>query len=208
MGSGVVGPPRYGLLQERATTYYLPLTTYYLLLTTYYLLLTTYSLLLTTYSLLLTTYYFEQVWNPTNGEIWVLSKTPRNGRYRLSGRWDVESECFLPIRFGPTQRQTPYPHMMEVSGGGGKPRGFVLPEDPMSLLQSRLRVPVPGGRDSDELFLQHDSDGNGLLDADEFKRLVSTLEGQGSDETKGRVQTPEEEEEPEAQTPGADEGSP
>ena len=179
-----------------------------LLLTTYYLLLTTYSLLLTPYSLLLTTYYFEQVWNPTNGEIWVLSKTPRNGRYRLSGRWDVESECFLPIRFGPTQRQTPYPHMMEVSGGGGKPRGFVLPEDPMSLLQSRLRVPVPGGRDSDELFLQHDSDGNGLLDADEFKRLVSTLEGQGSDETKGRVQTPEEEEEPEAQTPGADEGSP
>ena len=179
-----------------------------LLLTTYYLLLTTYSLLLTPYSLLLTTYYFEQVWNPTNGEIWVLSKTPRNGRYRLSGRWDVESECFLPIRFGPTQRQTPYPHMMEVSGGGGKPRGFVLPEDPTSLLQSRLRVPVPGGRDSDELFLQHDSDGNGLLDADEFKRLVSTLEGQGSDETKGRVQTPEEEEEPEAQTPGADEGSP
>ena len=147
------------------------------------------------------------MWNPTNGEIWVLSKTPRNGRYRLSGRWDMERERFLPIRFGPTQRQAPYPHMMEVSGGGGKPRGFVLPEDPTSLLQSRLRVPVPGGRDSDELFLQHDGDGNGLLDADEFKRLVHELEGQGSDETKGRVQTPEEGEEPEGQTPGAtDEG--
>ena len=102
------------------------------------------------------------MWNPTNGEIWVLSKTPSNGRYRLSGRWDVENECFLPIRFGPTQRQAPYPHMMEVSGGGGKPRGFVLPEDPTSLLQSRLRVPVPGGRDSDDLFLESDSDGNGL----------------------------------------------
>ena len=134
-----------------------------------------------------TEHEFEQVWNPTNGEIWVLSKTPRNGRYRLSGRWDASCERFLPIAFGPTQRQTPYPHMMEVSGGGGKPRGFVLPEDPTSLLQSRLRVPVPG-RDSDELFLKHDSDGNGVLDAAEFQRLVH--------------------EELEGQTPGAEEGRP
>ena len=131
----------------------------------------------------------RQVWNPTNGEIWVLSKTPRNGRYRLSGRWDVESQRFLPIRFGPTQRQEPYPHMMEVSWGGGKPRGFVLPEEPTSLLQSRLRVPVPGGRETDDLFLRHDSDGDGLLDAEEFKRLVEELEGQGADETKGSLQT-------------------
>ena len=78
----------------------------------------------------------------------------------------------------------------------------------VSLLQSRLRVPVPGGRDSDDLFLESDSDGNGLLDADEFKNRLHELEGQGSDETKGRVQTPEEAEEPEGQTPGADEGRP
>ena len=79
--------------------------------------------------------------------------------------------------------------MMEVSWGGGKPRGFVLPEEPTSLLQSRLRVPVPGGRETDDLFLRHDSDGDGLLDAEEFKRLVEELEGQGADETKGSLQT-------------------
>eukprot|EP00320_Phaeocystis_rex_P011600 CAMPEP_0119076820 /NCGR_PEP_ID=MMETSP1178-20130426/90012_1 /TAXON_ID=33656 /ORGANISM="unid sp, Strain CCMP2000" /LENGTH=70 /DNA_ID=CAMNT_0007059133 /DNA_START=24 /DNA_END=236 /DNA_ORIENTATION=- len=70
--------------------------------------------------------------------------------------------------------------MMEVSPG----RGFVLPKEPTSLLQSRLRVPVPG-RDTDELFLSHDSDGNGLLDPDEFKRLVNELEGQTGVQRKG-----------------------
>ena len=95
----------------------------------------------------------RQVWNPTNGEIWVLSKTPRNGRYRLSGRWDVARQRFRPIRFGPTQRQEPYPHMMEVSWGGGKPRGFVGMERTLAqkaegvprrrLLQVLLDDPTP-----------------------------------------------------------------
>ena len=29
---------------------------------------------------------FEQVWNPTNGEIWVLEKEP-SGEYEFAGRW-------------------------------------------------------------------------------------------------------------------------
>lgn len=50
---------------------------------------------------------FEQVWNPSNCEIWVLRKT-KGGKYKLEGRWN---DGFLPIRFGADQSQPLFEHM-------------------------------------------------------------------------------------------------
>ncbi|CAK0856584.1 unnamed protein product [Prorocentrum cordatum] len=58
-----------------------------------------------------TTLEFEQVWNPSNCEMWVLEKTP-GGRYRLAGRLGDDG-ALLPIRFGANQSERLYEHMKE-----------------------------------------------------------------------------------------------
>lgn len=46
---------------------------------------------------------FEQVWNPSNCEAWVLEKQP-SGRYQLNGRMGEDGRM-LPIRFGADKNQ-------------------------------------------------------------------------------------------------------
>ena len=89
---------------------------------------------------------FEQVWNPSNGECWVLDKIPVSGRYELRGRWDAESGEFKPIRFGKDKREPPFPHMMRC-----RPTALDLPSEPaalMGLFETSLGVTVPAGVDT------------------------------------------------------------
>ena len=89
---------------------------------------------------------FEQVWNPSNGECWVLDKIPVSGRYELRGRWDAESGAFKPIRFGKDKCEAPFPHMMRC-----RPTTLDLPSESaalMGLFQASLGVSVPDGIDA------------------------------------------------------------
>jgi broad specificity phosphatase PhoE len=56
---------------------------------------------------------FEQVWNPKNGEIWVLNKIPKQGTYELAGKWrsSPHGGAFTQLRFGVNQSEPMYHHM-------------------------------------------------------------------------------------------------
>jgi len=76
---------------------------------------------------------FEQVWNPSNCEVWALEKG--QGSYNLAGRWrpSPTGGSFREIRFGAKRNQPLWNHMKCRRG----PRVFVVPsgderlEDPM-----------------------------------------------------------------------------
>jgi broad specificity phosphatase PhoE len=59
---------------------------------------------------------FEQVWNPSNCEIWVLEReTKRGDRYQLLGRWRASPKTgeglLTPIKFGISKNEPLYEHM-------------------------------------------------------------------------------------------------
>lgn len=56
---------------------------------------------------------FEQVWNPSNCEAWVLAKKPATGRYELEGRWvpSPKGGNFREVRFGAEKNQPLWDHM-------------------------------------------------------------------------------------------------
>lgn len=56
---------------------------------------------------------FEQVWNPSNCEIWVLQKIPRKGTYELAGRWRASpyGGSFVDVKFGENKTEAMYEHM-------------------------------------------------------------------------------------------------
>jgi broad specificity phosphatase PhoE len=59
---------------------------------------------------------FEQVWNPSNCEIWVLEReTARGDRYNLAGRWrsSPKKGAMTPIKFGSSKNQPLFEHMRE-----------------------------------------------------------------------------------------------
>lgn len=82
---------------------------------------------------------FDQVWNPTNADTWVLEKMP-SGRYQLRGR--LGDNCsFETIRFGPGQGQPLYEHMKQPL-----PSRKVVIGSPNALdadMLAHLRVPGP-----------------------------------------------------------------
>eukprot|EP00933_Yihiella_yeosuensis_P023111 TRINITY_DN18049_c0_g1_i2.p1 TRINITY_DN18049_c0_g1~~TRINITY_DN18049_c0_g1_i2.p1 ORF type:complete len:100 (+),score=17.92 TRINITY_DN18049_c0_g1_i2:169-468(+) len=57
---------------------------------------------------------FEQVWNPSNCEIWVMEKDDKTGRYRFSGRLKNDGDIH-PVRFGEQQREQILEHMKTIS---------------------------------------------------------------------------------------------
>ena len=57
---------------------------------------------------------FEQVWNPSNGEIWVLQKVARKGTYELRGRWRASRRAegrYVDLKFGADRAQPMPEHM-------------------------------------------------------------------------------------------------
>ena len=56
---------------------------------------------------------FEQVWNPSNCEMWVLERQDVGGRYELKGRWSSTKKygTFTPIKFGADKNQRLFEHM-------------------------------------------------------------------------------------------------
>ena len=63
---------------------------------------------------------FEEVWNPGNGEIWVLQKVAGEGTYELAGRWRASrmqpDGRFVDIKYG-NNRAEPMPaHMKRPTG--------------------------------------------------------------------------------------------
>mmetsp|Transcript_69927 Transcript_69927/g.138578 ORF Transcript_69927/g.138578 Transcript_69927/m.138578 type:complete len:217 (-) Transcript_69927:31-681(-) len=56
---------------------------------------------------------FEQVWNPSNCEIWVLEKQRGRGTYELCGRWRASPYRgkFVEIKFGEGQDEPLFEHM-------------------------------------------------------------------------------------------------
>uniref|UniRef100_A0A7S4B6K0 Uncharacterized protein n=1 Tax=Chrysotila carterae TaxID=13221 RepID=A0A7S4B6K0_CHRCT len=58
---------------------------------------------------------FEQVWNPSNCEIWVLEKDGANG-FRHMGRWRASpfGGSLMPIAFGKNKREPVHEHMRRV----------------------------------------------------------------------------------------------
>lgn len=56
---------------------------------------------------------FEQVWNPSNCEIWVLEAIPNSARYELAGRWRATpyGGAFTDIKFGESRNQPLFEHM-------------------------------------------------------------------------------------------------
>ena len=86
---------------------------------------------------------FEQVWNPSNCEIWVLQKQEGKGTYELAGRWRASPYRgkFVEIKFGKGKKEPLFEHMK-------KP------------LVSRLVTPgAPDALDNDELAFLRDLPG-------------------------------------------------
>ena len=56
---------------------------------------------------------FEQVWNPSNCEMWVLQKVPGTGIYGLGGRWRASpyGGNFTDIKFGRNRNEKVHDHM-------------------------------------------------------------------------------------------------
>ena len=56
---------------------------------------------------------FEQVWNPSNCEIWVLQKVADTGTYELAGRWRASpyGGSFVDIQFGESKKEPLFAHM-------------------------------------------------------------------------------------------------
>jgi broad specificity phosphatase PhoE len=61
-----------------------------------------------------TVYEFEQVWNPSNCEIWVLEKSQQSGTYALAGRWRASPYRgkFMDIQYGESRKE-PLPEYMK-----------------------------------------------------------------------------------------------
>ena len=56
---------------------------------------------------------FEEVWNPSNCEMWVLEKIPEKGTYELRGRWRASPFRgeFADLKFGASKNEPLYEHM-------------------------------------------------------------------------------------------------
>ena len=59
---------------------------------------------------------FDEVWNPANGEIWVLQKVAGKGTYELAGRWrasrhDENAGRFVDVKYGRDHSERMPPHM-------------------------------------------------------------------------------------------------
>ena len=56
---------------------------------------------------------FEQVWNPSNCEIWVLERVAGRGVYELAGRWRASpyGGSFVDVKFGSSKKEPMYEHM-------------------------------------------------------------------------------------------------
>jgi len=57
---------------------------------------------------------FEQVWNPSNCEIWVLQRIPSGGgAYELAGRWRASpyGGSFVDVKFGQSKKEPLFEHM-------------------------------------------------------------------------------------------------
>lgn len=57
---------------------------------------------------------FEEVWNPSNGEIWVLQKVAGQGTYELCGRWHASRQSngrFADVKYGRDRNQEMPGHM-------------------------------------------------------------------------------------------------
>lgn len=76
---------------------------------------------------------FEEVWNPSNGEIWVLQKIAGKGTYELAGSWRASRMSsdgkFVDVKFGGSRNER-MPETMKVRraawarrGGRGGPVG-------------------------------------------------------------------------------------
>jgi len=87
---------------------------------------------------------FEQVWNPSNCEIWVLQKIPDgSGRYELAGRWRATPYRgrFSSLKFGKGKRERLFEHMKRPLVAR-----VVTPGDPDALKDETLRglADIPG----------------------------------------------------------------
>lgn len=82
---------------------------------------------------------FEQVWNPSNCEIWVLERM-RNGRYMLAGRLG-EDGSFAPIRFGADKSQGVFEHMKQPLASREVVPGSA--DAFSSAMLAHLRIPGP-----------------------------------------------------------------
>ena len=60
---------------------------------------------------------FEKVWNPSNGEIWVLQKVAGKGTYELAGRWYAsrtrDEGRLVDVKYG-EGRNKPMPDSMKA----------------------------------------------------------------------------------------------
>ncbi|KOO32006.1 phosphoglycerate bisphosphoglycerate mutase family protein, partial [Chrysochromulina tobinii] len=61
---------------------------------------------------------FEQVWNPSNCEIWVLNRLAPSGEYELAGRWRASpyGGTFVDIKYGRNRNQR-LADFMKLQGG-------------------------------------------------------------------------------------------
>ena len=106
---------------------------------------------------------FEQVWNPSNCEIWVLQKVEGRSIYELAGRWRASPYRgkFVQIKFGKDKKEPLFEHMKRP-------------------LTSRLVTPgAPDALDNDELGFLRDLPGprksrprSGLKTASNFVTLA------------------------------------
>merc|ERR1739848_226710 len=86
---------------------------------------------------------FEQVWNPSNCEIWMLEKAP-DGRYELRGRRSCGppgEASFKDIRCGANQSEPLHEHMKRQLNARTMDPGDLLSSDCEML--SHLRVQCP-----------------------------------------------------------------
>ena len=91
---------------------------------------------------------FEQIWNPSNGEIWVLQKVEGMGTYELQGRYKASRTTegrFIDVKYGvdrsqrmPAHMKRPLPSRLVSPGAAGALDGEeLLPE---------TAFPICGGR--------------------------------------------------------------
>jgi len=87
---------------------------------------------------------FEEVWNPSNGEIWVLQKVPGQGTYELLGRWKASKQGsgeLVDLRFGKNRTEPMPVHMKRPTLFRKLTAGTTLEGDELKHLRD-----VPGPR--------------------------------------------------------------
>ena len=157
---------------------------------------------------------FEQVWNPSNCEIWTLEKVPGAPTYELRGRWRASpyGGSFVDVRFGATKNEPLSDHLKRPIASRAVTPGApdALDRDELSFLRD-LPGPVPVGKTRPgkrpRPILAGDAvisywkggggkpkvvaDGQPLKLADEWKRGTAQVEQQsGADEDSASHESP------------------